>query len=153
MFRVEILCDGVPYPSFACDRAGWTTVDRAEPMPNEVWQSLVLTGWAERDGKHYCPRHDPTQQGVRVAIGRDYVELAPGVRARWPGAERTGDTFPIEVQHCLPNHVRAAVETLKQQRESDEGPGRYDMVDQRQIDVLIGYLSVDVQRDEPGTVG
>lgn len=38
-----------------------------------------------------------------VAVGLEYVEIAPGVRARWPGAVAEGDSFPIEVQVDVPN--------------------------------------------------
>jgi hypothetical protein len=104
MYRVEVVCNaGMPFGDCGGYAGGWWTTDNpAEPMPTEFRNSLAEAGWVEADGKHYCPRHDPAKQGVLVSVGRDYVELAPGVRARWRGAERAGDFMPIEVQCDVP---------------------------------------------------
>lgn len=97
MYRIEVICEkGGAFGQ--CGTGGWTTDDHTRPMPDDFRQQLAGHGWAEQDGKFYCQRHDPDNQGQMVALGLDYVELAPGVRARWRDAQRQGDTFPIEVQ-------------------------------------------------------
>jgi len=100
MYRVEVVCNaGMPFGDCGGYGGGWWTTDNpADPMPAEFRDSLAASGWVESEGKHYCPRHDPAKQGECVRLGRDYVELAPGVRARWRGAKRAGDSMAIEVQ-------------------------------------------------------
>lgn len=101
-FRISVHCEASGVLSF-CGDPGWTADELGGPVPPEFIASLAEHGWAERDGKFYCRKHDPAKQGVVVAVGLEYVEIAPGVRARWPGAVAEGDSFPIEVQVDAPN--------------------------------------------------
>jgi len=97
MYRISVHCEAGGVLGF-CGEAGWTADTLNGEIPPEFLDDLARRGWAEHDGKYYCRRHDPAKQGVRVAVGLEYVEIAPGVRARWPGAIAEGDLFPIEVQ-------------------------------------------------------
>ena len=141
MYTVIVGCEKGATAFSGCIRSGmgWRTEDPSQPMPEDFRASLVTAGWVERDGKHYCPQHNPDLVGEQVTISRDYVEVAPGVRVRWPQAREQGDTMQIEVQHAVPADVQSAVQELLKQREEDPGPGRYDMVEQRNIDTLIDY--------------
>jgi hypothetical protein len=108
MYQVTVRCEKAIQFASGCkgqNGGGWTTYDLTEPVPDGFPAELERAGWVERDGKHYCPKHDPAKQGQLVQIGMDYVELAPGVRVRWPGADRAGDSFPIEVQRDEPSEA------------------------------------------------
>jgi hypothetical protein len=101
MFQITIRCEKVIH--FGSDCAppiggGWTTYDLNSPAPDSFPGEFERYGWVERDGKHYCQRHNPDLIGEKVTISRDYVEVAPGVRVRWPGAIQQGDNMQIEVQ-------------------------------------------------------
>jgi hypothetical protein len=62
-----------------------------------------IAGEAEREGyvaddagRHWCPYHAPEQTGFMVRIGRDYLEIAPGVSVRMDSAYV--DVVEIEVK-------------------------------------------------------
>lgn len=86
-----------------CGYFGWRADRLDEPMPTETQQDMAERGWVERDGKHYCPRHDPQIAGQMMQIGLGYIEIAPGVWARSPLAQEEGDSFPIEVRVTNPD--------------------------------------------------
>lgn len=98
MYEITVRCEKAGVASACGYFGGWRASDLSEPRPAEWTAAFAEHGWIERDGKHYCQRHDPANEGELVQVGLRYVELAPGVRARWPGAAREGDYFPIEVQ-------------------------------------------------------
>jgi len=95
-YWISVRCEGSGARSFCGD--GWSAETPDGSIPAEFGADVAARGWAERDGKWFCPRHDPAKQGTMVKVGLNYVELAPGVRARWPGAVTEADSFPIEVQ-------------------------------------------------------
>lgn len=68
-----------------------------EQIPAWIDATVAEHGWTTVDGKHFCPRHNPADIGVRRAIGREYTEIAPGVRARLPSAVEF-EGMDIEVQ-------------------------------------------------------
>lgn len=141
MYYVSITCEKSGTGLKQCHSLWWETNELAAPIPDHISAKMAEGGWIEQAGKHYCPKHDPAEQGEILQVSLSYREIAPGVRVRWPGAAQEGDSYPLEVHRSAPADVRAAVETLKQQREEDGGVGAYDMVDQSQITVLIDYLS------------
>lgn len=98
MYEINIRCEKSGFGSLCMYAGGWCTNDLSEPQPAEYAAMFAEHGWVVQDSKHYCPRHDPAKQGECVRLGLDYVELAPGVRARWRNALQDGDSIPIEVQ-------------------------------------------------------
>ncbi|ACU71878.1 hypothetical protein Caci_2969 [Catenulispora acidiphila DSM 44928] len=98
MYEVSIRCEKSGFGSSCMYAGGWRTNDLSEPEPAEWGAAFAEHGWVVRDGLHYCPRHDPAKEGECVRIGLEYVELAPGVRARWPQAQQDGDSIAVEVQ-------------------------------------------------------
>lgn len=144
MFQILVRCERSAEFGSRCSEPNfsgfWTAYDVTEAPPASFWKDYERLGWTTRDGKHYCPQHNPDLIGEQVTISRDYVEVAPGVRVRWPGAHQPGDNMHIEVQHTIPSDVQKAVEDLVQQREEEPGPGRYDGAEQSHIDTLIDFL-------------
>lgn len=98
MYQVYIHCE--KYGAFmgrACEAASYSTPDLTAPVPADVTDAMAKRGWVERDGKHYCARHDPAKQGEMVRVSLEYLEIAPGVRIRYGLAGQEGDSVPIEV--------------------------------------------------------
>lgn len=142
MIRVAFGCDGVP-PGPAKRCQFYEAPDHVNLSEADGWISAMLkeNGWVTVGDKHFCPEHNPAAKGTPVQIHAGaYTEIAPGVNVRMPVGSYVQELM-IEVQRAVPAEVRTAVETLTQQREEDTGPGRYDMVDQTQIDALINYVA------------
>lgn len=98
MYEIAIRCErGAGFGSH-CGWVAWTSTDLTADPPPPILQDMAERGWVERDGKHYCPRHDPDKVGRMVSASLEYVEIAPGVHVRWPGAHQEGDSVMIEVR-------------------------------------------------------
>lgn len=64
------------------------------PTPEELAAALEEAGYiTDDDGKHWCSRH--ADRGLKVTVGPDYQEIAPGVLVR---ASRFGGPLVIEVK-------------------------------------------------------
>lgn len=98
MYEITIKCEKIGAYGGCHYAGGWRTNDLSEPPPPEYLAAFTEHGWVERDGKHYCELHNPDLAGEQVMVSRKYVEVAPGVHVRWPGAQQAGDTFPLEVK-------------------------------------------------------
>lgn len=102
MYQVVVRCKKAAAFGSRCSDPNlsgfWTTYDPAQEPPASFWKDYERFGWITLDGKHYCPQHNPDLIGEQVTISRDYVEVAPGVRVRWPGAHQQGDNMRIEVK-------------------------------------------------------
>lgn len=109
MYRVQVVCEKAGKTFDPRHKIGgyWETDNPAEPMPDRFQQVLAEHGWVERDGKHYCQRHDPALRGEAVTVGEQYVEIAPGVRVRYPYAGEAHDITTIEVQLFEPSEAAA----------------------------------------------
>lgn len=142
MIRVAFGCDGV-LPGLARRCLFYEAPDHVNLSEADGWISATLEehGWIRQGDQHFCPEHNPAAEGAKVTVHvGEYSEIAPGVRVRIPPRTPMFELM-IEVQRFVPDEVQTAVDTLKQQREEDPGPGRYDYVDQTQIDVLIDYVA------------
>jgi hypothetical protein len=101
MYHVSITCE--KSASFErCHGWSWQTNDLAAPVPDHISIKIAEYGWIEQDGKHYCPKHNPAEQGEILQVSLSYREIAPGVRVRWPGASAEGDSYPLEVHRSVP---------------------------------------------------
>jgi hypothetical protein len=100
-YEIHLRCEGTGVAS-GCGYFGWRVDRLDEPVPAETLQDMSDHGWAERDGKFYCPRHNPELAGQHVYIGLHYVEVAAGVWVRHPCAQREDDSIPIEVRVIKP---------------------------------------------------
>lgn len=100
-YTISIRCekDGV---GSQCGWVSWDTMTPDIAIPAGILQDMADRGWVERDGKHYCPRHDPQTEGQMVKISVSYTEVAPGVHVRDPRATQEGDFSMIEVRVIAP---------------------------------------------------
>lgn len=117
MIRVQLACDAAK-PGDLCPTFESQAVRLDEA---DGWISVTLDehGWVRHGDKHYCPRHNPDLIGERINVGFEYVEIAPGVRARCPGAGLPGDWMTIEVQVDKPADP-PTVDPIREARERFE---------------------------------
>lgn len=97
MYRLAITCnDGPKAASFEhCEILQPPDDLSFEDYASWTETALKEHGWSSQDDAHYCPKHNPANKGKVVEVGKDYVEIVPGVRVRRPG---TDFPLPIEIQ-------------------------------------------------------
>lgn len=94
--RVTVFCED--YPAFAgnsdCVLDERLHFDHV-PDAAELAEALKAAGYVvDAGGKHRCPRH--ADRGLKVQIGRDYQEIAPGVLVRLPGLVPVFSTIEVK---------------------------------------------------------
>ncbi len=93
--RVTVTCEhSNGSPIGACP-----TLTPDDPGTEATERALADAGWTIRDGKHYCPRHNPDEAGDRVTVTTaGYTHLGRGVWARIPWSPFPVGVATLEVQ-------------------------------------------------------
>lgn len=145
--RVTVTCERAAHAlAGACP-----TLTPDDPSPETVEVALAEAGWSTRDGKHYCPRHDPDETGEHVTVTTaGYTHLGRGVWARVPWSPFPVGISTIEVQMRTRTLEDLAAEQGVSPIESiDELAGPAD-VPPEEMDAFLAAIHerVDPQRDE-----
>jgi hypothetical protein len=70
-----------------------------------VTERLDAAGWVVKDGEHYCPQHDPAEDGEVLEIWSRYEPIADsGWEIRVPGSHfaGTGMKWAVEIRRRQP---------------------------------------------------
>lgn len=80
MLNAAITCaQSSPATGQHCQQLYLDITDPAE-FPAAVEKALADAGWSEKDGAHFCPRHDPADVGETFEVTTRY---APIVDTGW----------------------------------------------------------------------